>query len=73
MKDWKRFYEENKYLKLAVASAAAALLALCLLARGLLRGDLSGGTLEKGLTVLVLFALLSALNFWRWKKAKDSR
>lgn len=73
MKDWKRFYEENKYLKFAVGSAAAALLALCLLARGLLRGTLSGGTLEKGLTVLALFALLSALNFWRWKRARDGR
>lgn len=73
MRDWKNFYDQNKYFKFAAGSAAAALLALCLLARGLLRGTLSGGTLEKGLTVLVLFALLSALNFWRWKKAKDSR
>lgn len=26
---------------------------------------------EKGLTILVVFALLSALNFWRRKRARD--
>lgn len=71
MKDWKHFYNRTKSFKFAAGSAAAALLTLCLLANRLIRGNLSGGVPEKGLTILVVFALLSALNFWRRKRARD--
>ena len=71
MKDWKHFYNQNRYFKFAAVSAAAALLTLFLLALHLVRGGVSGRTLERALTVLVLFSLLAVLNVWRWKREKD--